>query len=183
MLLTGARKERPVVTNRKLSRGDFRGVWKRLFEHFTSLPPLWEGNVTNYSAVWLPSSFSASVNIEFTPPLTRLASLILTRLPWRQRYHTNRDALKFPPFRTLSDPCFKRLVFPSIQEKIWLDFGESRGEVKGIGKFFLKIIKDSFKLKIGYEEISSLLNRVFKKSNVKIINNKERWYRILVDGF
>lgn len=69
------------------------------------------------------------------------------------------------------------------QEKIWLDFGESRGEVKGIGKFFLKIIKDSFKLKIGYEEISSLLNRVFKKSNVKIINNKERWYRILVDAF
>ena len=36
--------------------------------HF-SPPPLWEGNITNYSAVWLPSSFSASVNIEFTPPL------------------------------------------------------------------------------------------------------------------
>lgn len=139
MLLTGARKERPVVTNRKLSRGDFRGVWKRLFEHFTSLPPLWEGNVTNYSAVWLPSSFSASVNIEFTPPLTRLASLILTRLPWRQRYHTNRDALKFPPFRTLSDPCFKRLVFPSIQSRKNLTrlWWKSR-EGKGIGKIFFE---------------------------------------------
>lgn len=140
MLLTGARKERPVVANRKLSRGDFRGVWKRLFEHFTSLPPLWEGNVTNYSAVWLPSSFSASVNIEFTPPLTRLASLILTRLPWRQRYHTNRDALKFPPFRTLSDPCFKRLVFPSIQSRKNLTrlWWKSRGGERNRKNFFWK---------------------------------------------
>lgn len=137
MLLTGARKERPVVTNRKLSRGDFRGVWKRLFEHFTSLPPLWEGNVTNYSAVWLPSSFSASVNIEFTPPLTRLASLILTRLPWRQRYHTNRDAIEISTLSNSFGSLFQttRILFDSRKNltRLWW---KSRGGERNRKIFF-----------------------------------------------